>query len=111
MEVQNIAPNFYIASHVDRILVLENKGFSQPFTLPLYANGVPTLLYISVQGKVGERKANHLTLFGQTVLPEKLTLTEDFMLIAYFFKPYCLLPLFGIEGHELTDNPLDVELI
>jgi AraC-like DNA-binding protein len=111
MEAQNIVPNSYISGHVDRILVLENKSFNQPFTLPLYANGVPTLLYISVQGKLDERKASHLTLFGQTVLPEKLTLAEDFILIAYFFKPFCLLPLFGIEGHELTDNPLDLQLI
>jgi AraC-like DNA-binding protein len=32
-------------------------------------------------------------------------------LIAYFFKPYSLLPLFGIEGHELTDKPVDLRLI
>lgn len=111
MEAQNIAPHPNISSHVERILVIENKGFTKPFTLPLYANGVPTLLYISVQGKLDGRKANHLTLFGQTVLPGKLTLTEDFILIAYFFKPYCLSPLFGIEGHELTDNPVDVQLV
>src|SRR5207244_3781128 len=81
------------------------------FTLPLYANGVPTLLYTSVKGKLNAAGANHLTLFGQTVSPETLTLTENFILIAYFFKPYCLLPLFGIEGHELTDNPVDIQLI
>lgn len=111
MEAQNIAPHPKISSYVDRILVIENKGFSKPFMLPLYANGVPTLLYTSVQGTLDGGRANYLTLFGQTVSPEKLTLTEDFILIAYFFKPYSLLPLFRIESYELTDNPVDVQLI
>jgi AraC-like DNA-binding protein len=111
MEVQNPVPHPKIAGYVHRILVIENKGFSKPFTLPLYANGVPTLLYTSVKAKLDGVSTNHLTLFGQTVLPETLALTEDFFLIAYFFKPYSLLPVFGIEGHELTDNPVDVELI
>jgi AraC-like DNA-binding protein len=111
MEAQNLVPHPNISSHVDRILVIKNKGFSKPFNLPLYANGVPTLLYTSVKGQLDGSVINHLTLFGQTVLPEKLTLPEDFILIAYFFKPYSLFPLFGIEGYELTDNPVDVRLI
>ena len=111
MEARNLVPHHTISAYVDRILILENRGFSRPFTLPLYANGVPTLLFTSVKGKLDGGTTNHLTLFGQTVVPENLTLTEDFFLIAYFFKPYSLLPLFGIEGHELTDKPVDVELI
>jgi len=111
MEARNLVPNHNINEYVDRILVIENKGSGKPFTLPLYANGTPTLLYTSVKGKLDSGSANYLTLFGQTVLPETLALTEDFILIAYFFKPYSLLPLFGLEGHELTDNPVDVELI
>lgn len=111
METQTIVPHQKIAGSVNQILVIENKGFTRPFTLPLYANGVPTLLYTSVKGKLHAGSTNHLTLFGQTITPEKLTLTEDFLLIAYFFKPYCLPSLFGIEGPELTDNPIDIQLI
>lgn len=110
MTTQHLIPRDKISGYVDRILVIENKAFDKPFVLPLYANGVPTLLYTSVMGKVGTNSANHLTLFGQTVWPDHLTLTEDFCLIAYFFKPYCLLPLFGIEGYELTDKPVDLQL-
>lgn len=111
MNAQHLAPHDTISGYVDRLLVIENKGFEKPFVLPLYANGVPTLLYTSVKGKVGSNSANHLTLFGQTVWPDHLTLTEDFLLIAYFFKPYCLLPLFGLEGHELTNRPVDLQLV
>lgn len=111
MDARNIIPDPAISAYVDRILVIEHSGFTKPFILPLYANGSPTLLYTSVRGKLDAGPANHLTLFGQTVLPENLTLSEDFILIAYFFKPYSLLPLFGIAGDELTDKPIDLQLI
>jgi AraC-like DNA-binding protein len=111
MESQNFIPHPIISSHVDKILVIKNKGFIKPFNLPLYANGVPTLLYTSIKGDLNGRGSSHLTLFGQTVLPEKLMLTEDFILIAYFFKPYSLFTLFGIQGYEITDNPVDFQLI
>src|SRR5699024_7820576 len=49
--------------------------------------------------------------FGQTVFPETLTLDNDFTLIAYFFKPYSLFTLFGLSARELTDNPIDLNLL
>ncbi|MBC7888720.1 MAG: AraC family transcriptional regulator [Ferruginibacter sp.] len=108
MKAGNIIPNQKIAAHVDRILVIENTAITTPFILPLYANGVPTILFKSVKGKLGKHNSNHLLLFGQTVLPESLTLPGDFTLIAYFFKPYTLLPLFGVPAPELTDRPIDL---
>lgn len=97
--------------YVDRIMVIEHNQFTTAFTLPLYANGVPTILFKSAKGKLGNANSNHLTLFGQTVSPEFLTLTDDFTLIAYFFKPYTLLSLFGVSAQELTDHPIDLNLL
>jgi AraC-like DNA-binding protein len=111
MRVQNIIPTRKIAEYVDRILVIENDNLLQSFVLPLYANGVPTLLYKSVKGKLGNFDSNYLTLFGQTISPESLTLNEDFTLIAYFLKPHCLISLFGIPAFELTDKPIDLNLL
>lgn len=111
MKVQNIIPNHKIADYVDRILVIENNAFLQPFILPLYANGVPTLLFKSVKGKLGNCTSNYLTLFGQTISPESLTLNDDFILIAYFLKPYSLVSLFNIQAIELTDKPIDLNLL
>ncbi|HZX59303.1 MAG TPA: helix-turn-helix domain-containing protein [Mucilaginibacter sp.] len=111
MKSGNIIPNQKIASHVDRILVIESAPITTPFILPLYANGVPTVLFKSVKGNLGKDNSNHLLLFGQTVLPESLTLTEEFTLIAYFFKPFTLIPLFGVPAQELTDKPIDLNLI
>lgn len=111
MKVTNLLPSDKITEYVDRILVIENNQITTPFILPLYANGVPTILFKSVRGKLGNDNSSHLTLFGQTVLPESLTLTEDFTLIAYFFKPYTLTSLFGVQAHELTDKPIDLNLL
>lgn len=111
MKVQNLLPAKKISEYVDRILVIENNRVIQPFMLPLYANGVPNLLFKSVKGKLGNNNANYLTLFGQTVLPETLTLPENFTLIAYFFKPFTIISLFGIAAQELTDKPIDLDLL
>lgn len=111
MRVSNPLPSDKIAAYVDRILVIENNHITTPFILPLYANGVPTILFQSVKGKLGNDHSNHLTLFGQTVLPESLTLKESFTLIAYFFKPYALISLFGVQANELTDKPVDLNLL
>lgn len=111
MKARHILPDRKIADHADRILIIENNNVTTPFILPLYANGVPTILFKSVKGKIGNKNANYLSLFGQTVLPETLTLDEDFTLIAYFFKPYTLVSLFGVLAHELTDKPIDLDLL
>jgi AraC-like DNA-binding protein len=50
-------------------------------------------------------------LFGQTVFPETLTIRDNFTLIAYFFKPFALFSLFGVSARELTNNPIDLNLL
>jgi AraC-like DNA-binding protein len=111
MKAQNIIPSHKIANYVERILVIENTVSLTPFVLPLYANGVPTLLFKTVKGKLGNCDGNYLTLFGQTISAERLTLNDDFILIAYFLKPHSLIALFDILAFELTDQPIDLNLI
>jgi AraC-like DNA-binding protein len=107
----HLLPAPRIAAYVDRVLVLEVNKLTSPFILPLYANGVPVILFKSVKGKINNNDAEHLTLFGQTVFPEFLTLNDTFILIAYFFKPYALTTLFGVCAHELTDKPTGLNLL
>jgi AraC-like DNA-binding protein len=111
MKVQHLKPVEKISAYVDRILVIECHRIIGDFNLPLYANGVPTLLFISQKGLINKQRTSHLTLFGQTVLPEMLTLNQSFTLIAYFFRPHLLLSLFDVTAHELTDKPTDLSLI
>ena len=111
MKVRNLLPNEKLAAHVDRILVIENYQVTNSFSLPLFANGSPTLLFNSTKGRINNNSTTNLTLFGQTVLPEAITFTEDFTLVAYFFKPYSLQPIFGVTALELTDRPIDLNLL
>lgn len=111
MKVINLKPTDKVAEYVERILVIESGRTSSPFLLPLFANGSPTLLFISEKGTIRNSPVGYLTLFGQTILPETLTFTEGFVLIAYFFKPYALNSIFGISALELTDKPVDLNLV
>jgi len=111
MKVGHLTPNGPISAYVERILVIEDHQITTPFSLPLFANGSPTLVFNSVRGTINKHPTTNLTLFGQTILPEALTFTEDFSLIAYFFKPYSLSSIFGVTGNELTDKPLDLNLL
>lgn len=108
MNVTFPLPPAPIAEYVHRILVIENVQVVTPFVLPLYANGSPTLVFQTAKGLI-KGHSTQLTLFGQTVRPETLILQDDFTLIAYFFKPYALGPLFEVAAQELTDNPIELD--
>jgi AraC-like DNA-binding protein len=110
MKVAYLQPAAAIAAYVEEILVMEDFRVTTPFVLPLFANGKPTLLFQTAKGQIGN-STNNLTLFGQTVFPNTLTIREDFTLIAYFFKPYALNTLFGVSAQELTDSPIDLNLL
>lgn len=103
-----VAPR--VSEYVKGILVIENYQNVQPFVLPIFANGAPTLVFQTAKGQI-KNQSNHLTLFGQTVLPEQLFIKEAFTLIAYFLAPYSLPNLFSIQASELTDNPIDPALL
>jgi len=110
MNVTYKKPTDKVSGYVQDILVIENYHVTVPFCLPLFANGTPTLLFHTAQGELKKNTGN-LTLFGQTILPDKLRIKENFTLIAYFLKPYSLISLFGILAQELTDNPIDFNLL
>jgi hypothetical protein len=110
MKINYLQPADKVSEFVHEILVFENPRATGPFLLPLFANGMPTLLFQTVKAQINNN-SNYLTLFGQTVLPGRLALNDSFTLIAYFLKPHCLVPLFGISPQELTDKPIDLNLI
>jgi AraC-like DNA-binding protein len=111
MVARNPIPRIDIASYLERILVIEDYAINTHFTLPLFANGMPTLLFVSAPSLIDGKTSGSLTLFGQTIFPEKLTITDRFTFIAYFFKPFALQELFGVSAQELTDHPIDLRLL
>ena len=110
MKVTYPTPPERVSEFVQGILVLENYQSTNFFELPLFANGTPTLLFQTKKGQLSAG-SNYLTLFGQTVSPDKLFINDKFTLIAYFLKPYSLPPLFAMAANELTDNPIDFNLL
>lgn len=90
--------------------MLKDVTVSGSFSLPLYANGMPNLLFRTQKGRIGNKSTGNLTLFGQTIAPERWAVEGTFTLIAYLFKPYALGALFGIAAQELTDHPIDLSL-
>ena len=103
MNVNYKKPTDKLSEYVQDILVIENYHVTVPFCLPLFANGTPTLLFHTVQGQY-KNNSGYLTLFGQTILPDKLQIKDNFTLIAYFLKPYSLISLFGISAQELLPS-------
>jgi AraC-like DNA-binding protein len=110
MKAYYLKPTDKISEYVQEILVLENHWAMTSFVLPLFANGMPTLLFQTAKGQI-KNNSNYLTLFGQTVFPETLTVNDNFTLIAYFLKPHSLVSLLGVSAQELTDNPIDLNLL
>ena len=110
MNVTYRKPNDRLSEYVQDIFVIEHYHVTVPFCLPLFANGTPTLLFHTAQGQF-KKNSGYLTLFGQTILPDKLQIKDNFTLIAYFLKPYSLVSLFGISAQDLTDKPVDFNLV
>ncbi|NCD69529.1 helix-turn-helix domain-containing protein [Mucilaginibacter agri] len=111
MKVKHLMPHAKLSEYVERVLTIESGALLEPFSLALFANGMPTLLFSSAKGSLNNNIAGNITLFGQTVSPGTLLLNEPFTLIAYFFKPITLCSLFNVCGGELTNNPVDLNLI
>jgi AraC-like DNA-binding protein len=99
-----------VSAYVKGIFIIENDQNNKPFMLPLFANGTPTLVFQTTKGQL-RNQSNYLTLFGQTVAPEQLYIDGEFTLIAYFLTPHTLSSLFGLKANELTDNPIDLNLL
>jgi AraC-like DNA-binding protein len=108
MKTQIIIPQFSISKYVNSILVIENYNQRNNFVLPLYANGSPTLVFNTAKATSKNKSINHLTLYGQTIKPSELSITDDFTLIAYFLYPNALTSLFGIGASELTDGSMEL---
>lgn len=105
----SLLPPAAIADCVNGILTMEYQVHNTHFTLPLYANGSPTLVFQTVKGQRSGANTGHLTLYGQTVKAENLAIVPPFILIAYFLQPHTIKTLFGIDAGELTDKCADLD--
>mgnify|MGYP001375902518 CR=1 FL=1 len=111
MPAHSFLPPPSIAAYVSSILVFDHPGFNKEFTLPLYANGTPTLVFHSTRAVRQQSSVSHLSLYGQWIKPDELRLEPGFQFIAYFLHPVFPRSLFGIKASELTNECIELNQI
>jgi AraC-like DNA-binding protein len=96
-----------ISAYVSSILVIESWKNVQEFNVPLYANGMPTLVFQTSKAARKDGMAGNLTLYGQVIAPDELKFREEVILIAYFLHPHTLKTLFTFNAAEFVNNCID----
>ena len=107
MQAQYLLPSPRLASLVNGILVIRHE-LAHPFTLPLFANGSPAIVFQTAVAETGTEKVGHLTLYGQTIQPDELLIHGSFTLIAWFLHAHTLRSLLQTSARELTDDCIDI---
>ncbi|WAC13077.1 AraC family transcriptional regulator [Dyadobacter pollutisoli] len=107
MQVQYLLPSLRLSPLVNGILVIRYEGAPE-FTLPLFANGSPVIIFQTTAAKTRVGKVGHLTLYGQTIRPDELLIAGNFTLIAWFLQPHTLKPLLQTGARQLTDDCIDI---
>jgi AraC-like DNA-binding protein len=107
-------PPPHLSAVVQHIAVLEDTVPEGIYTqLPFYADGCPGLIYQHAAGGMQMNDMGTLPpffVYGQTVKPVILSPKGSFKMVVYFFYPYVLKSLFGIQSGEVTDTCLDLGL-
>jgi len=111
MVTKSLLPPVAIAAYVSSILTIEYGGCISNFTIPLFANGSPTILFHDEKSIDQTGDPAYLSLLGQTVSPGQLSFNGPVTMIAYFLHPHALKALFGIDAGELTDRSIDLNYL
>lgn len=91
-----------LKNYVQSVLVLDKADPITPDDLPIFTNGMPALLCTA------QNTDHRLTLFGQAVPAERWTVNDDTTLIAFFFKPFAIGPVFKLSARELKNEPVEL---
>jgi AraC-like DNA-binding protein len=82
--------------------VLDNSDPLTPDDLPVFTNGVPTLLYTA------QNDDHSLSIFGKDVPAERWIVRDDTTQIAIFFKPFAIGPAFKLSARQLNTEPVEL---
>jgi len=91
-----------LKAYVQTMLVLDSSDPPAPDDLPIFTNGMPALLCSS------QNSQYRLTLFGNSVQADELTITGNTTQIAIFFKPFAIGPVFKLSARELKKGPVEL---
>ena len=78
-----------------------------------FADGLVGLMFYVSDSKVlfNEKEPSKLLLYGQTVKPLEIVYTTNFSSVIFYFQPYAIKYLFGIDARQLTDTCIDFDII
>src|SRR5436190_11191846 len=93
-----------LTEYIRTVLVVDNTSNENGTDLPLFTKGMPAL-FCSMNGE-----ENSIFLYGQTVPDEVWDREKSKTLIAYFFKPFRLAPIFKLPASELRNAPVDIAM-
>ncbi len=91
-----------LKEYVQAILVLDQSDPPGPVDLPIFTNGMPALLCTFYNN------GHRLSLFAKTVDSEKWKLSDIPLLIAFFFKPFAIGPIFKLSAGELKNARVEL---
>jgi AraC-like DNA-binding protein len=91
-----------LKDYVQSILVLDESDPPVPDDLPIVTNGMPAFLCTS------QNNAHCLSIFGKAIPAERLTERDNTTLIAIFFKPFAIGPVFKLSALELKNEPVEL---
>jgi AraC-like DNA-binding protein len=98
-------PHPSLSEYVRTVLTIEGFAESDGNEVPLFTNGMPALFCQTEKKPDGLETVSHLTLFGKSVPAENWAVAETTTIIAYFFKPFALPPLFNVSAKDVTRTP------
>ena len=95
-------PHPSISEYVRSVLIVE--GFSEPgqSNFPLVTQGMPALFYKA------QKDAHAMTLFGRSIPSECWHIDSDTFIVAYFFYPFAMAPVFNFSAKQLMAGPIEL---
>lgn len=87
---------------IQSVLILDSADPPEPEDLPIFTNGMPALLCTS------QNNQHHLSLYGKTIPTERLAEWGNATLIAFFFKPFAMGPVFKLSAQELKNEAVEL---
>ena|SRR5688572_23141441 len=102
------SPHDKLANYVRTVLILEGFTPAGDARLPLFTNGMPAMYCRIEKDAAGHEQMSALTLFGQSTTNDCWTIDTSTTVIAYFFKPFALAPMFAIPAAQLVQAPMDL---
>jgi AraC-like DNA-binding protein len=101
MKYHYFRPHPSLADYVRSVVTIDGSEKPGKTAVPLVTAGMPAM--------VCRKPEFTLTLFGRSVPDSYWQVDNDTMIIAYFFMPFAMAPLFNIGVKKLLAEPVEIE--